>query len=1109
MKAATVREEPAAGSRLRDVDKLKIPPGAILVICREVKEALDLFPEGVLLAPDKYQTLMDRLEQLEKQARAALVDVPSVCKLTGQVDGDLVRLQAHYAIRTDRPRALVTLGCQRAWLKPGATLDGHLPLLIPGDDGQIRVQVETPGEHQVTLELELPLTSKDAKGLEQGFNMGLPGAAITSLDHFTLARAVPEVRINGRSVRTQPVDTQRSRLDGVPLGPVTRLDLAWKGPAVRPQNEKPLLEADGRVFVRVTEGSVITDAEFKLQVLRGEVREWRIQLPPHQLLEVKEPRPQEEILEGIDLPDGRNPMLRIRMKEATAQPLKVVLQIRQPRSKAPLPVGPFTVLEAVRQRGLIGVIAAPDLRLRYFPQGDVVQREISEEMRRENSVAEFSYGNLISSPHPGAPPLTIQVEEVKGTVETRVEHHLQLTEQGWQAKVILNVTPVRTKIDHVDVEVPPAFEYDEQVGLNAELVDSMAVDRTSGKGPVMHIKLSKELSQPFVLTLPGHYAVARDVYRASLELPKPLQALDRGGQVTVTVPEGVELMAPPSSLDQPARWQPAAGDRQHTWRCDHFPSRVELAWQRHRPDLPVESVSDVTVTGRQVQVRQQFRLQLGQTPPRNLALEIPEAIADRLSVIEGGKLEPNGLVQLSPAGKEHRLTLTYSVLLPPGSSSAPPARTAETQGPGVVSRRVPVPLVGIKQATRTDNKVRLWSDAGTLATLAQQGLWEERPTEIVPDRPTLPALVLHSASLPAPLVLSLNETSPSALAALVIERALFQVVVAEGGAQKYRAQFLVSRLASREVDLEFPSVLSRLTLPEVFLNGKKVTSLVPLTPSGSEGDNRTTVRVHLEPDLYRKPFILEVHYQAPAVAANGANGWHTLLQPLKLRGEVFLGRVRWQVELPPGWVALSQGGGHTTEHRWIWRGGLLTPRPGRTAADLQRWLMADTDTAALGEGGGSEDSEPSLVFWQTALAPVHLIYVPQQLWLLACSLIFLVIGLGLSFVPFSRGQLWLAVSGLVLAGGVAAIWWPDLVPAIVYGCEPGVVVLIGILGVQWLLHQRYRRQVVFLPSFTRLKPGSSLGQPGNNLQPTREPSTVDAPAKRESSVRPKLENRNP
>jgi len=89
----------------------------------------------------------------------------------------------------------------------------------------------------------------------------------------------------------------------------------------------------------------------------------------------------------------------------------------------------------------------------------------------------------------------------------------------------------------------------------------------------------------------------------------------------------------------------------------------------------------------------------------------------------------------------------------------------------------------------------------------------------------------------------------------------------------------------------------------------------------------------------------------------------------------------------------------------------------------------------------------------------------------------------------------------MLAAGivVVGILWPGLLPSIVYGCEPGAAVLVFLIALQWTLHERYRRKVVFMPGFTRLKPGSSLVHAGSSNR-KRELSTVDEPPKRGSSV---------
>jgi len=44
------------------------------------------------------------------------------------------------------------------------------------------------------------------------------------------------------------------------------------------------------------------------------------------------------------------------------------------------------------------------------------------------------------------------------------------------------------------------------------------------------------------------------------------------------------------------------------------------------------------------------------------------------------------------------------------------------------------------------------------------------------------------------------------------------------------------------------------------------------------------------------------------------------------------------------------------------------------------------------------------------------------------------------------------------------------------------------------MHERYRRQIVFLPSFSRSRAGSSLVRKKSSPRPPNgEPSTVDAP----------------
>jgi hypothetical protein len=193
------------------------------------------------------------------------------------------------------------------------------------------------------------------------------------------------------------------------------------------------------------------------------------------------------------------------------------------------------------------------------------------------------------------------------------------------------------------------------------------------------------------------------------------------------------------------------------------------------------------------------------------------------------------------------------------------------------------------------------------------------------------------------------------------------------------------------------------------------------------------------------------------------------------------------------------------ERTWTRRGWLLAARIHRSAADLEREFEQSLPEALRSQGKNNQDEAaqvPALVCWQDSVEPLTLTHAPQQAWLLVCSLGVLVLGLGLYWTARPRASddgrmsawLWPILALATLAAVVGVLLWPTTFWAIVYGCEPGALVLICVLALQWLMHQRYRRQIVFLPSFSRGRAGSSLLRKSSaHRQPNGEPSTVDAP----------------
>src|SRR5262249_55603030 len=121
-------------------------------------------------------------------------------------------------------------------------------------------------------------------------------------------------------------------------------------------------------------------------------------------------------------------------------------------------------------------------------------------------------------------------------------------------------------------------------------------------------------------------------------LPRdPYKLTDRGAQVTVVVPDDLELIAPrPGPL-----WEAGKPDKHNkrTWTFDRWPERFEVAWQPHRPELTINAEARVTLNGRTASVSHRFWLSPGQAPVDQVPLNVPAEVIG-LAVTPGGEGGP-------------------------------------------------------------------------------------------------------------------------------------------------------------------------------------------------------------------------------------------------------------------------------------------------------------------------------------------------------------------------------------------------------------------------------------------------------------------------------------
>jgi hypothetical protein len=1105
------------------LDKMKLPPGAVVVVVDEVKEALALFPKMILMTPAEYQRLLDRLAVLEKQLKTDKKTVHA-CKIAGRLEGDFLLLKAEFIFTTEQPWTTVLLGMQGAHLTDEGELDRRIPLLDVGDDGFL-VRVEKKGTHQLALNLKVPVSFKRPTATggsdERGFDLSLPGAAVTTLA-LDLPAGVKEVRWN--DTLEKPSRPNRWELA---LGKIKTLSVSWKEPVSLPGN-MPLLTADSQITVKLDDNQVLLSADITLVDVRAQTKEWQLLLPQNAKVEVKaSPGLRFDLL----YPDGKRLHHVIRLAETSGERLVVHVEVRYPRPlpASRLPVGPFVVLGTYRQEGTITVLASAESlhgeRLYYHHFGDIYPRDLPKGAAGTDVAAIYKFWNMptsvsTSNDPPLKVPLELELKLEKSPADATIDHFLQLKpgERGWVIDVATTIL-VKSRPSYLDVQLPRfrvlgfgLLGSSAGVGFPAAL-SWLPLAPLSGKNipqalPVDfwcedeglklvppnaqgRARLTWNRSPGQELKLTGKYLVPAGADRLRIELPRPLDVLDRGGKVRIKAPEQVELVVGSAASDGTA---PDKHDVQLAW--DTFPQSVEIAWKPYLPKFPVAGLTDIWLHDRSAEVKHQLHFTVprglarpGLAPPAQVHLRVPAVILD-LTVVSGGKLilhdpanESAWILATAEPLAQADIVLRYDFPLP------------KTEGAGqAVSRRVvQVPLVWPENATREDAKVRVWSEAGVRPLLGEihpaAEAWSDQGVEIVPGSEVLPSLVVRGSGLDLPLALRLVEPTSTPLASLVTDRALVQVAIDEEGTHRYRARYLVSKLNARHLDIEFPIPAAN-CLVNVWLDKKKINNWEPWEGAAN------VAQIPVQPKLYHQPIVLEIDYQLPASFTESNRLWHTTLYAPQFRGDVFLGRVRWQVGVPFSWVALAPS--DNMDYRWGMQGWLVGPEPSTSSNDPELWFR---EREAL-----DPPMPVSLALTRAGPDNVQLWHPARQAWLLLCSGLLLAMGLAFYLLPLPRTLLWLAALGLgtgVLAGGLL---WPGLIPALVFGCEPGALVLIVLVGIQWMLQKTYRRRLVFMPGFNRRKANSSLIRAANNNR--QEAPTIDAPTAAAGSAFPMSQDSN-
>ena len=1098
-----IAQPPMKGETPKNPAPFKFPSGTIIIVTDKLSDTPQK-GDAIYLTPEKFKELLDQNEQYKKLLAASDKPMPpSECRLEGRLEvrggQTLVRIKTTLRFKTSTSRSVIYLGFQNAQPLDPKIDDGKLPLLVKNEQGLIAL-IDSAGEHTLKLELETPLISRGSKGTESGFELGLPGCPISMMT-FALPAKIKRISSIRREVgsatsesRNYTSEQLKPDGEGLPLGAVSNLELFWEDLEAVPKDQQRTASTETQVTL--SESELLTESKLRL---KGSAKEWKFTAPANaEILVRKAPLASDPQAKATDLPFEQSPTIvrpepnqppiwKLQFREPNAVELQVQINTRMtrpplsdPKSKGPYSLGPYAALEVVSQSGTIRVKSPSQLRITPLLKGDTRRQDSGDDPLAE---AVFRYTSLPTAGNnlPGS-PLDIEVRTVPGSIQSNSTHQLQQVERGWRLRSEIQINPIRVEVDRLEVEMPSLTDFQDAIILPAELVEGTApVRELSPQRRVIQVKLLTPQRTPFNLTIEGIYPLPGNLHESTLNLPRLLHTLERDSQVSVVLPEGLEIRGGVRiwQNDKIGTWLhplKAEETRATVSLSRSSPAQVEFSWKPPQPHFRVESIADVLLMDGGHRVQQQLKLVFTSKPPRKLRLRLSDAPLLKSGIsIAPGSLEPleGDLWQLNlPADSGNEVTFKTSFAV------------REESGPKNSSLKVP--LLWPEDTLQTESKVRLWRDPSSRLTSVPskpQGNWQERPLEMVAEERMLPLSVLSSFERFAPLSLEWQAETEGNSIRLPVQawgdRLLMQVQVMDG-LQRYRLRVPLRKWTGRQIELDLPTQVNEV---EVFLNGKHV----EWTEAPRPGDPSKGMVIPLT-QYTGEPLLLEVRYQIPTTG-----NWLWRLTPPRFRGNVSLGSIRWQASIPPRLTPLCLSESTIFEERWTLQNGLPVAVAARRTTELEAWLVSGIETPPSELSW--EMNEGGLTFRQASLESVRLLGVPRLMWLISISAMVLLGGLLLS--RLSRGLVWLLAAMLGMGGLVLFFLWPQLIRQALAASLPGVGVVFFVVMVQRYLQWRYRWRLANMPNFRRPVPESSLVRSGSSPRPAialnRDPSTIDNP----------------
>jgi hypothetical protein len=1023
------------------------------------------------LAPPKF--LIDRIEgtAIVQDDRAEL---DLTFEITKQVEGPIcIPLGlGHAAIR----EAMKYQGPGKAFLKYNSSEGKYNCWLYGPTEDKHRLRIKSTialtnvGE-ETRLEFDLPRATQSVWQL----SIPIPGATTKTSDGIVLKK------LESKDSKTDRYELMGLRGNGW---------ISWSKPNRTRDDRANLLEATGQILVRINGYSVTSEATLSVRGHGEAFDRFRIRLPSgaklvsgdtseYQVVLQEEPQSKNDSKD----PKTLEPIVEVRLPEKTVGPITIRLATRQPleavRKAQWAPLGSFTILEAIRQSGHLGILVAPDLFVSWFPERGIHQvEEIPESLKTDDSMVGFAYFAqpcvLRARVMPRKSRISVEPEYLVMTEEKRVdlEATLKYTIDGKKALVL-------------DIDLGD-WQFDSVGPENLVAADGVEVNDEG----ILSVPLLQPLTGRVELELKAHRPISPKAKSLSLRFPQPKVSSPGPAAVVVLPADNIQLKPDPKALAGLSRQQVAPPMSLPVRQQAPLFYRGELSGAvfaadfavRHR-EVAIALDSRVTFEGKTAQVVQKLTYQIDYEPCDRLTFELPVELANQKDLTVLLDAQPVTLAQppvetkpkptsqkwtksttkdtkKDQPAQDDKKTILDSLPIPtprvkngPIENSASPESTPEmtTRFLALKSPRIgtceisfhyslperemipdsslirKIPLVlpsegelsGHRLTVDAPQGVQVSSQSTDWTLPGNKSALRNRST---PEKHLVQTWTTSKRLAQATLGLFLESRNEPE--AIVVRRALVQTWL-DSNTRQDRAIFRFSTTRS-ELELQLPGIATK-DVTECFVDGRPQS--ITFTTDGH-------LKIPLVASSTKNEQVLELRYHGPCVRPG--RGRFEMKLP-SLADGTWTDRLYWQLILPPNEHLLSASSQLIGEHRWQRDGLFWNRRPLLDSASLELWIgsspsnVFSTDAGYYLLGSFGETTRVSL-------------YTASRSWIvLIGSGIALVIGLVLIYLPWSRHPVSLLIG--VIAIAAIGLSWPEpsvlLMQASVLGLA--MILLAGLL----------------------------------------------------------------